>query len=345
MIGNLFVQQNFTGFSEDTQDLNVDIKVEANLPSLHYEDQVIYPDFSQEFQYRSNQENPDTRKVIEYKGSVEYKLTNIHTPDEFRSFRIESSETVHFSVCLEENDEKLGQSTALTKLSSKKMFVTFSNSERLVRFTSSNFVKPVDDPTPNPCETNDCHTYAECVADVAADDGYFCHCKPGFSGDGRHCNDTNECAEETTHCSRFAECINLLGHYECKCLPPRVGDGRACELRDANGDVQDTDRDEDNDVCSRCDVNANCVFDENRGVRYCRCKPEYLGNGYTCRYGKTIYSSFKLKVFFFYLTMNHYKMSVMLILLKLQLKKQPPEPQSQSLSQVSSLSLMNTFSV
>jgi hypothetical protein len=297
VVGTLYVRQNFTGFSEDSQDLNVDINVEADLPALHPHDAVIYPDFEQNFEYQSNRENPDTRKLVEYRGSIEYKLTTLRRPTEFRSFRIDTFESLHFAVCVNENDEKLAVSTANTRLSTKKMFVTYSNSERLVRFTSANNVKPLDDPTPDACEQAECSEYAECVADVTADEGFFCHCKPGFSGDGHNCTDTNECVEEATHCSRFAECINQLGHYECRCLPPRTGDGRACELLDEDGhhhhyEGQNADRGDDDvdgvdrsDVCSRCDRNARCVLDEGRGVRYCQCSYGFQGNGYTCHQG------------------------------------------------------------
>lgn len=298
MIGNLYVQQNFTGLNENSNnELSVDVKIEANLPTLNADEQVIYPDFSQDYEYRSNQENPDTKKVIESKGSIEYKTTTVREPNQFKNYRIEHSETVHFSVCNELNEEKLAQASALVKLSTKKMFVTFVEGERLVRFTSANFIRSLDDPTPNPCDLNDCSPYAECVPDEGAANGYYCQCKAGFDGEGRTCEDINECTEGSTHCSVHAECINLLGHYACKCIPPREGDGRSCDLRgvDDNRDEENENQQQEGnynnnnnqqeDICSRCDPNARCVYDDYRGINYCRCNPGYSGNGQLCELG------------------------------------------------------------
>ena len=297
--GNLYVQQNFTGLYENSNELHVDIHVSGQLPSLAIHEQVVYRDFNTDYQYRANVESPDTRKVVESKGSIEYVVTSIRHPTELRSFRIEHSETLHFSVCHELNEEKLAQASALVKLATKGLFVTYTNSEKFARFSSANFVKSQDDPAADPCNLNDCSVFAECAADEGDEQGYHCNCKAGFDGNGTVCVDVDECLEGTTHCSQFAECVNLLSNFECKCIEPRVGDGRTCEMpgqegeetgrrgevgQEFNGDQERQRQSED--VCARCDPNAACHYDDYRSISYCRCKPGYAGNGFICEYGR-----------------------------------------------------------
>ena len=146
--------------------------------------------------------------------------------------------------------------------------------EGQAKFSSANFLRSTEETQPDPCENNDCSVYAECVLDVGSENGYYCQCKPGFDGDGTKCNDLNECEEGSSYCSPVAECVNLLGYYDCKCAPPRIGDGRNCEW-DSSAPA--------NDICSRCDPNARCVTDEAGNSASCRCNSGYAGSGFQCQ--------------------------------------------------------------
>jgi nidogen (entactin) len=278
VIGNLYVQQNFTGLFEDGKELRMEAVIEGNLPDLVADEQVIYLDYSQDYEYKSIVEDPDTKKEIETKGSIPYKVSTVRSPDNFRSFRIEHSERIHFSVCNAANEERLGSSSALTKLSTKRLFVTYTQSEAQVRFSSANYIRSLENQTESShaCDLNRCHVYAECVSDQESESGYYCQCKPGFDGDGFECADINECEEGTTYCSPNAQCYNLLGHYECKCTPPRIGDGRICEWEESSDAYG---------VCSRCDVNARCITDDTGSTSYCKCNSGYSGDGYECQLG------------------------------------------------------------
>ncbi|CAH3155022.1 unnamed protein product [Porites evermanni] len=47
---------------------------------------------------------------------------------------------------------------------------------------------------------------------------YFCTCKTGFSGDGKTCQDVDECVEGSHDCfPNFATCVNIPGSYNCVC--------------------------------------------------------------------------------------------------------------------------------
>ncbi|NWS65893.1 NID2 protein, partial [Crotophaga sulcirostris] len=53
-----------------------------------------------------------------------------------------------------------------------------------------------------------------------------CECLPGYSGDGIHCADVDECAENPCHPA--AVCYNTPGSFSCRCQPGYEGDGFQC---------------------------------------------------------------------------------------------------------------------
>jgi hypothetical protein len=284
VVGSLFIKQNFTGFTDNTKELYFDTYIEAKLPQLVNEEQVIYPDFTQQFNFRENEENPVENKIVESSGSIHYMIMSIRNTNLQKKFRIEYNEKIHFTVCPSYLSTVLATASAQIKLTTSRLFVTYSNSEDQVRFSSTNGIRAQSDPRPNPCENNGCSLFAECIVDEDEEDdsqydnnggrNYYCQCKPGFDGDGITCYDMNECAEGITHCSPNANCVNFLGHYECLCLAPHIGDGRVCELPEADNNSYD--------VCSQCHVNARCVADRT-GTPICQCNSGYIGNGFECQ--------------------------------------------------------------
>ncbi len=105
------MQQNFTGLYEGRENTNgkelkFETFLEGNLPSLEQDEQVIYVDFNQDYQYSSVVENPNDRKLIENRCSILYKTSTIRDQNSFRSYRIEHSERIHFSVCDGLNSQK-----------------------------------------------------------------------------------------------------------------------------------------------------------------------------------------------------------------------------------------------
>lgn len=91
--------------------------------------------------------------------------------------------------------------------------------------------------------------------------GYYCQCRPGFSGEEHHCTgehslmnfddlkfifisftfsqsfsccflshlDIDECKMGTHKCDERAECINTIGKYRCKCQAGYSGNGHTCQ--------------------------------------------------------------------------------------------------------------------
>ncbi len=276
VIGNLYINQNFTGLIENGKEMEFSTFIEGTLPEMTNDEQVIYPDYNEKYEYKSNAENPDTRKLIETRSSIKYLVASISRPEDLKgNFRIEHNERIHFSVCKSLNELETSEKSASVQLMTKRLSVSYTQSDSQLKFSSANFVRALSSNEPNPCDSNDCSLFAECVVDADTEKGYYCQCKPGFDDDGKSCVDVNECEEGSNYCSPDAQCRNLIGYFECICVPPRVGDGRVCEL--------ETDTNQ-NDICSRCDSNAECVLDQN-SYNLCVCKNGFVGNGFQCQIG------------------------------------------------------------
>ena len=56
---------------------------------------------------------------------------------------------------------------------------------------------------------------------------YTCTCMYGYSGNGTHCTDKNECND--TPCSSLVNCTNTVGSYVCSdCPSGYTGNGTVC---------------------------------------------------------------------------------------------------------------------
>ncbi|XP_076600052.1 nidogen-1 [Chaetodon auriga] len=86
----------------------------------------------------------------------------------------------------------------------------------------------VNQPEKNACEdgthTCDIPQRAQCI--YTRDSYYTCSCLPGFVGDGRSCQDIDEC--QPGRCHQDAVCYNTQGSFTCQCRPGYYGDGFSC---------------------------------------------------------------------------------------------------------------------
>ncbi|XP_070347180.1 signal peptide, CUB and EGF-like domain-containing protein 2 isoform X6 [Equus asinus] len=89
---------------------------------------------------------------------------------------------------------------------------------------------------------DDCHTNALCQNTLTS---YKCSCKPGYQGEGRQCEDIDECENELNG-GCVHDCWNIPGNYRCTCFDGFMlaHDGHNCldvdECLDNNGGCQHT---------------------------------------------------------------------------------------------------------
>ena len=60
---------------------------------------------------------------------------------------------------------------------------------------------------------HDCHRNADCKNTVGS---YECYCKKGFIGNGKYCNDVDECKQKRV-CPYNSKCTNTIGSFKCEC--------------------------------------------------------------------------------------------------------------------------------
>ncbi|NXO22861.1 NID2 protein, partial [Cisticola juncidis] len=90
---------------------------------------------------------------------------------------------------------------------------------------------PASDPCEDgrhPCAPGD---RARCLS--RGDGRATCECLPGYTGDGIHCSDVDECAESPCHPA--AVCYNTPGSFSCRCRPGYAGDGFQCTYGGSGG--------------------------------------------------------------------------------------------------------------
>uniref|UniRef100_A0A673USL8 Signal peptide, CUB domain and EGF like domain containing 1 n=1 Tax=Suricata suricatta TaxID=37032 RepID=A0A673USL8_SURSU len=89
--------------------------------------------------------------------------------------------------------------------------------------------------------TDDCHIDAICQNTPKS---FKCLCKPGYKGEGRQCEDIDECENDYYNGGCVHECINIPGNYRCTCFDGFMlaHDGHNCldvdECQDNNGGCQ-----------------------------------------------------------------------------------------------------------
>ncbi|KAJ8045394.1 Thrombospondin-1 [Holothuria leucospilota] len=139
------------------------------------------------------------------------------------------------------------------------------------------------------CLSSPCFYGVECRSHH--DGTYECgSCPVGYVGDGRFCNDVNECKEVPDACFSVRGkhmCRNLIPGYQCLPCPPnyRGNQPSGVGIRHARKVQQQCiPIDPCTEGTHTCDENARCLFfGPYSDPRYtCRCTTGYAGDGFIC---------------------------------------------------------------
>lgn len=116
------------------------------------------------------------------------------------------------------------------------------------------------------CAAAGCHANATCDATGGT---AVCTCSAGYAGDGKACDDVDECADGSHDCSADATCANSDGSFSCACKAGFTGDGKTCADFNECKTAQNT-----------CDPNAKCT--NATGGFDCACGAGTDGDGFGC---------------------------------------------------------------
>ncbi|XP_014478375.1 PREDICTED: nidogen-2 isoform X2 [Dinoponera quadriceps] len=112
-----------------------------------------------------------------------------------------------------------------------------------------------------------CSPNAQCINQEGS---HLCHCRHGFTGDGRVCEKLPSC--EDTRCGNYERCTMMDGTPMCTCMSGFEKTDQGCSP------IQQVTCNEDDN----CSPFAFCSSGGDRKGHVCVCMPGYIGDGYTC---------------------------------------------------------------
>uniref|UniRef100_A0A672GCI0 Nidogen 1b n=1 Tax=Salarias fasciatus TaxID=181472 RepID=A0A672GCI0_SALFA len=259
----LTIKQQFEGIDEHDH-LVVNTELEGRLPHVALGSSVQIHPYKEIYLYGPN--------LITSSSNREYTVTTPEGSVQNRSFQWR--QTITFQGCPHEDASRAAPSTQ--QLSVDQIFVMFDDGNHLIRYAMSN---KIGVPEQNPCFTG--HHGCDISAVCRPGDGqqFSCECTAGFTGDGRQCQDVDECQDPVQVCGLNAVCTNHPGTFRCECSTGFVfaSDGKTCiEERRPVDHCQRQTHD-----CDRPD-RAECLY--SGGSAYvCSCRPGFVGDGRTCQ--------------------------------------------------------------
>ena len=82
---------------------------------------------------------------------------------------------------------------------------------------------------------NQCDKNSKCQNTMGS---YSCYCNDGFTGNGRVCEDQDECLMGLHRCKENTKCINKDESYDCECIDGFIDNGyKQSKLKGVHHDV------------------------------------------------------------------------------------------------------------
>uniref|UniRef100_A0A8C1RK77 Nidogen 1a n=1 Tax=Cyprinus carpio TaxID=7962 RepID=A0A8C1RK77_CYPCA len=259
----LTISQEFKGIDEHDH-LMVDTRLEGKIPELPQGATVQIEPYTEIYQYSTN--------LITASSTREYVINLQDQSTQSRSFKFR--ETITFEGC--QHDEVVRALPSTQMLSVDQVFVMYDRGEELLRYAMTNKIGDVNE---NPCFTgrHGCDTNAVCRPGQG--NQFTCECAAGFTGDGRACNDIDECRETPQICGPNAVCNNQPGTFRCECQEgfQFASDGQTCvEVQRPVDPCRIGTHD--------CDVPERARCSYTGGSSYiCTCLPGFMGDGRSCQ--------------------------------------------------------------
>uniref|UniRef100_A0A673CIU0 Nidogen 1a n=1 Tax=Sphaeramia orbicularis TaxID=375764 RepID=A0A673CIU0_9TELE len=264
----LTIRQEFKGIDEHDH-LAVSTTLEGRVPEVPRGATVQIDPYSEIYQYSNN--------LITSSSTRDYTVSFPDGSTETRTYQWR--QTITFQSC--QNDESSRDTRPTQMLSVDQVFVMFDAQSEIIRFAMSNKIGDVNggQPQENPCFTgrHGCDTNAVCRPGSGTQ--FTCECAAGFIGDGRLCEDVDECRENPQICSSHAICNNHPGTFRCECDDGYqfANDGHSCVAVDGPIDPCE-------EGTHTCDIpeRAQCTY--TGGSAYiCSCLPGFVGDGRVCQ--------------------------------------------------------------
>uniref|UniRef100_A0A5F9CGR4 Uncharacterized protein n=1 Tax=Oryctolagus cuniculus TaxID=9986 RepID=A0A5F9CGR4_RABIT len=220
--GKLVIKQQFSGIDEHGH-LTIDTELEGRVPQIPFGSSVHIEPYTELYHYSSSGEpqgHPQGASLQPHRAGALSRVLEGNALDLTKIF--------FFSADIDECVEQPSVCGSHALCNNHPGTFRCECVEGY-RFSDQGTCVAIMDQRPiNYCVTglHDCDIpqRAQCV--YTGGSSYTCSCLPGFSGDGRACQDVDECQPSRCHPDAF--CYNTPGSFTCQCKPGYQGDGFRC---------------------------------------------------------------------------------------------------------------------
>uniref|UniRef100_A0A3B4AED0 Uncharacterized protein n=1 Tax=Periophthalmus magnuspinnatus TaxID=409849 RepID=A0A3B4AED0_9GOBI len=258
---------------DEHEHLQVHTELEGALPPVPLGATVQVSPYSEVYHYYDN--------LITSSSNREYSV--VAPSGEVQNVSYQWRQTITYQSCVHAPGTRPGTGPGtgpgtrpdIQQLTVDQIFVMYDQDNSLIRYAMSNRIGPVHSSAPesNPCFSGGHGCDINAVCRPLEGQSFTCVCSSGFSGDGNHCEDVDECLSPGL-CGPNSFCSNTVGSYRCVCPPgSRLSPEGQCTGTRPSPDIDECER-------APCHHEASCS--NTQGSYRCECKPGFTGDGLRC---------------------------------------------------------------